>query len=82
MRLTTVCGNMLQGGGVVDALLSQGKFKVRAISRDPQSDNAKALTRRGVEVVQGDLNDKASLIEVRSNLCQSPHQHFSRIAGG
>ncbi len=82
MRLTTVCG-MLQGGGVVDALLSQGEFKVRAISRDPQSDKAKALTSRGVEVVQGDLNDKASLIKVRSALCQAPHQcHENSIIHG
>lgn len=53
-----------QGGGVVDALLSQGKFQVRAISRDPSSDKAKALAQRGVEVVQADLNDKVSLVKV------------------
>jgi taspase (threonine aspartase 1) len=52
-----------QGGSVVNALLAQSKFKVRAISRNPGSDNAKALASRGVEVFKGDLNDKASLVQ-------------------
>ncbi|PVF95818.1 NAD(P)-binding protein [Serendipita vermifera] len=33
----------------------------RAVTRNPNSDAAKALAGRGVEVVQGDLNDKASI---------------------
>ena len=40
----------LQGGGVVDALLAAGKFAVRAISRNPESDKSKALAKRGVTV--------------------------------
>lgn len=51
----------LQGGGVVDALLEQGNLKVRAVTRDPGSDKAKALASRGVDVVQADLEDFASL---------------------
>jgi uncharacterized protein YbjT (DUF2867 family) len=51
----------LQGGGVVSALLAAGEFSVRAISRNPQSDAARALGARGVEVVQGDLLEPKSL---------------------
>lgn len=50
-----------QGGGVVDALLTRGRFAVRALTRDPGSEKAKALAARGVEVVEGDLEDRGSL---------------------
>jgi uncharacterized protein YbjT (DUF2867 family) len=54
-----------QGGGLVDALLadSQGGFAPRALTRDPDSEAAKALSDRGVEVVRADLNDRGSLEE-------------------
>ncbi|WP_175892089.1 NmrA/HSCARG family protein [Burkholderia cepacia] len=45
-----------QGQGVVNALLDQGGYTVRAISRDVGSDQAKRLAARGVEVVAADLN--------------------------
>ncbi|WP_431207923.1 NmrA/HSCARG family protein [Burkholderia cepacia] len=45
-----------QGQGVVDALLDQSGYTVRAISRDAGSDQAKRLAARGVEVVAADLN--------------------------
>jgi len=41
-----------QGKGVVDALLKEGSFKVRAITRNPDKYQGKAH-----EVVQGDLTD-------------------------
>src|SRR5437764_562560 len=50
-----------QGGGVVEALLGLGQFTVRVASRNPAGDAAKALARRGVEVVKADLLDAASL---------------------
>jgi uncharacterized protein YbjT (DUF2867 family) len=59
--IAVIGGSGKQGGGVVDALLASGKFLVRVISRNPQSDAAKALTKRGVEVVKGNLLDAASL---------------------
>ena len=56
-----VGGTGAQGGGVVEALLAGGKFKVRVATRDPSSDAAKALTARGVEVVKADLLEPSSL---------------------
>jgi len=59
-----------QGGSVVDAFLNDPAFKVRAVVRDPQSSPAQALQARGVQLVEGDLLDEASLVkafQVRSN---------------
>lgn len=52
-----------QGGGLARAILKEpdGPFQVRAVTRNPESDNAKALSAAGAEVVQGDLDDQASL---------------------
>jgi uncharacterized protein YbjT (DUF2867 family) len=52
-----------QGGGLVRAILADksGEFVARAITRKPDSDKAQALTKLGVEVVAGDLDDTASL---------------------
>lgn len=52
-----------QGGGLVRAILAQpeGPFAVRAITRDPSSDAARALAALGAEVVGADLDDVASL---------------------
>jgi uncharacterized protein YbjT (DUF2867 family) len=49
-----------QGGAVIRNMLGKG-WKLRALTRNPQSQNAKALTSQGVEVTQGDLEDPASL---------------------
>jgi len=53
-----------QGGGLVRAILSDpnGGFTARAITRDLDSDNAKALAELGAEVVVADIGDEASLI--------------------
>lgn len=54
-----------QGGGLVRALLADpaAPFAVRAITRNPDSDKARALTAAGAEVVRADLDDVASLSE-------------------
>jgi uncharacterized protein YbjT (DUF2867 family) len=49
-----------QGGAVVRHMLPKG-WKLRAVTRDPGSHAARALTQQGVEVVQGDLEDVASI---------------------
>jgi uncharacterized protein YbjT (DUF2867 family) len=52
-----------QGGGLARAILDDParEFRLRAITRDPHSDKARALAERGAEVVAADLDDKASL---------------------
>ncbi len=50
-----------RGGAAVDALLSRG-HSVVAITRNPSSDAAKALTARGVDVRQGEYGDAASIV--------------------
>jgi uncharacterized protein YbjT (DUF2867 family) len=49
-----------QGGAVAHQLLDRG-YPVRAMTRKPDGPAAKALAARGAEVVQGDLDDAASL---------------------
>ncbi|PWT89636.1 MAG: NmrA/HSCARG family protein [Acidobacteria bacterium] len=49
-----------QGGAVIRHLLAQGK-KLRALTRNPDSPAAHALTDQGVEVLSGDLEDPGSL---------------------
>ncbi len=52
-----------QGGGLARAILADaaGGFALRALTRKPEGDAAKALTAAGAEVVAADLDDEASL---------------------
>lgn len=52
-----------QGGGLAHAILSDknSEFSVRAVTRDPSSDKAKALAEAGAEVVAADINDYQSI---------------------
>jgi len=50
-----------QGGSVAAALFNDPAFKVRAVTRNPDSGRAKALADKGAEVVKGDLTDGASV---------------------
>src|SRR5258708_25268524 len=50
-----------QGGATLRPLAKQGGFRLRAMTRKPDGDAAKALAALGVEVVAGDLDDAASL---------------------
>jgi uncharacterized protein YbjT (DUF2867 family) len=49
-----------QGGAAARHLMAKG-WRIRALTRDPSRPQARALADRGAEVVQGDLNDRASL---------------------
>ncbi|KAK5054007.1 hypothetical protein LTR84_001969 [Exophiala bonariae] len=49
-----------QGGSVAEELLKHG-WRVRGVTRNPNK--AQSWSDRGVEVVQGDLDDKASLLK-------------------
>jgi uncharacterized protein YbjT (DUF2867 family) len=52
-----------QGGGLAHAILNDpdSEFAVRAITRDPNSDKAKALAQMGAEVVAADIDDTESM---------------------
>jgi len=49
-----------QGGAVARALAGKG-FKIRALTRKPESEAALSLAKTGAEIVKGDLDDDASL---------------------
>jgi uncharacterized protein YbjT (DUF2867 family) len=49
-----------QGGAVIRHMLPKG-WRLRALTRNPTNQAAQELARQGVEVVQGDLEDQASL---------------------
>ncbi|KAJ1923941.1 hypothetical protein IWQ60_005549 [Tieghemiomyces parasiticus] len=59
--IVVVAATGKQGSGVVDALLDSNKFVVRALSRSIESNAAKALAARGVEVVQADIYSPTDL---------------------
>ena len=52
-----------QGGGLVRAILAEPEagFAVRALTRDPGSEKARALASLGAQVVKADLDDAKSL---------------------
>ncbi len=54
-----------QGGSVVNVVLNHPKlsseYKIRGVTRDTSKSAAQALVQKGVEVVQGDINDKGAL---------------------
>ncbi|XP_021065206.1 nmrA-like family domain-containing protein 1 isoform X1 [Mus pahari] len=50
-----------QGGSVARALLEDGTFRVRVVTRNPEQGAAKELKQQGAEVVQGDQDDAASM---------------------
>lgn len=60
-RIIVVTGATgLQGGAVTRHLLSNG-WRVRALTRTPKSKKAQALSALGAEVMQGDMEEPASL---------------------
>src|SRR5262245_8436892 len=52
-----------QGGGLARAILADParRFRVRAVTRKPDSPAARALAAKGAEVVAADLDDAASV---------------------
>lgn len=63
-QVIAVCGATgAQGGGLARAILEDrdGPFAVRALTRNPGSDKARALADAGAEVVAADIDDPASL---------------------
>lgn len=58
--VTGATGN--QGGAVARSLLASG-WSLRALTRDPSKPAALALAEKGVQVVKGDLDDRASVVQ-------------------
>ncbi len=61
--ITVIGATGAQGGGLARAILDDpgGGFTCRAVTRDTNKDNARALAAKGAEVVKADLDDVASL---------------------
>ncbi|KAJ7779776.1 NAD(P)-binding protein [Mycena metata] len=63
MPIITIFGaNGTQGASVLEAVLADGKYTPRAVSRSLDSAGSKALIAKGVEVVVANLFDKESVI--------------------
>jgi uncharacterized protein YbjT (DUF2867 family) len=60
-RLVAVTGATGQQGGAAARHLLRRGFRVRALTRNPGGDAARALREQGAEIVEGDLDDRASL---------------------
>lgn len=61
--IAVVGGTGAQGGGLARAILNDEDdlFQARVLTRDPDSDAAKALAALGADVVKADLDDRDSL---------------------
>ena len=67
MKVAVFGATGYQGGAVVRALVESGRFEVRAITRNPDSEKAKGLHGlQNVSVLKADLNDPASIDQVLS----------------
>ena len=55
-------GTGQQGGSTIRALLQHGGFTIRTLSRNPDSPSAKKLSEQHVQVLKGDVTNKASLV--------------------
>jgi len=63
-KLITVFGATgAQGGSVIDALLQEKSLKIRGVTRNANSEAAKSLASKGVEVVTANFDDENSLAE-------------------
>ncbi|KAJ6612425.1 hypothetical protein B0H10DRAFT_2436983 [Mycena sp. CBHHK59/15] len=64
MPIITIFGATgTQGSSILNAVLADGKYTPRAVTRNPDSESSKKLIAKGVEVVKGNLFDKKSLKE-------------------
>jgi len=62
-----------QGGSVARALLQEGKYHVRGVSRDTSKGPAKELINQGIELIQGDATKEETL----SKLFHGAHIAFA-----
>ncbi|KAJ7127777.1 NmrA-like family-domain-containing protein [Mycena epipterygia] len=63
-RMVSVFGATgLQGTSIVNAILKDGTFTPRAITRNPDSEASLKLQARGVQVAKADLANKTSMVD-------------------
>lgn len=53
----------MQGSGVINALGTNSDWRVRGLTRNTDSEKARALINRGIEMVAANLDDEDSLIK-------------------
>ncbi len=63
--LTVVGATGTQGLSLINTVLADksNTYKIRGLTRNPDSDKAKALAARGVELVKADINDEHALVK-------------------
>lgn len=60
-RIILISGATGQQGGATARALAGSGFKLRALTRNPDSDAAMALAASGADIVKGDLDDETSI---------------------
>jgi len=60
--ITVLGATGAQGGSTVQYLLKDGKYHIRAFTRNPSSDKAEKLKQLGVEIVKGDAKNRDDLV--------------------
>lgn len=58
-----------QGGGVINVMKKTTGWKIRALTRNANSDAAKKLAAEGIEVVQADWDDESALMKAFQVSC-------------
>ena len=66
-RIILVAGATGKQGGAVIRHLQQKEWKIRALTRNPNSKTAQALASEGIDVCQGNMNDPQSLEKAMDN---------------
>ena len=79
--ITGVTGK--QGGAVAQALRDSG-FRLRGLTRHPESERATALARDGVDIIRGDLDDESTLqraLTARVDELQTALSQVKKLSG-
>jgi len=60
--ITVLGATGAQGGSTVQYLLKDGKYHIRALTRNPTSEKSEQLKKLGVEIVKGDAKNRDELV--------------------
>ena len=69
-----------QGGGLVHSILNDAEkeFSVRAVTRNPDSDSAKALKEAGAEIIQANIDNYEKHINDNNAVGEEQYQRVDR----